>query len=96
MEWPPAGWLVSLPLLIFPCTIKSRSFFLAPAHPGWSWKKGRKIVMVVVVVLVVKSSRFALVHWKYWCRLSVGGAESRSDLRVPCAVVLDGVKERSE
>jgi len=25
MEWRPAGWLVCLPLLIFPCTIKSRS-----------------------------------------------------------------------
>jgi len=25
---------VCLPLLIFPCTIKSRSFLLAPADPG--------------------------------------------------------------
>ena len=24
MEWCPAGWSVCLPLLIFPCTIKSR------------------------------------------------------------------------
>jgi len=30
----PAGWLVCLPLLIFSCTIKSRSSLLAPAHPG--------------------------------------------------------------
>ena len=28
-----------LPLLIFPCTIKSRSSLLAPAQPGWSWKR---------------------------------------------------------
>ena len=34
MEWRPAGWSVFLPLLIFPCTIKSRSSLLAPAHPG--------------------------------------------------------------
>ena len=34
MEWCPAGWSVCLPLLIFPCTIKSRSSFLVPADPG--------------------------------------------------------------
>jgi len=34
MEWRPAGWLVCLTLFIFPCTIKSRSSLLAPAHPG--------------------------------------------------------------
>ena len=34
MEWRPAGWSVFLPLLVFPCTIKSRSSILAPAHPG--------------------------------------------------------------
>jgi len=34
IEWRPAGWSVCLPLLIFPCTIKSRSSLLAPAHPA--------------------------------------------------------------
>jgi len=34
MEWRPAGWSVCLPLLIFPCTMKSKSSLLAPAHPG--------------------------------------------------------------
>ena len=34
MEWRPAGWPVCLPLLIFSCSIKSRSSLLAPAHPG--------------------------------------------------------------
>jgi len=34
MEWLPAGWSVCLPLLIFPCTIKSRSSLVAPTHPG--------------------------------------------------------------
>jgi len=39
MEWRPAGWSVCLPLLIFPCTIKSRSSLLAPAHPGGPEKR---------------------------------------------------------
>jgi len=42
MEWRPAGWSVCLPLLIFPCTMKSRSSFLAPAHPGSSGKRAVK------------------------------------------------------
>ena len=39
MEWCPARWSVCLPLLIFPCTIKSRSFLPAPAHPGGPGKR---------------------------------------------------------
>ena len=39
MEWRPAGWSACLPLLIFPCTIKSRSSLLAPAHPGGPGKR---------------------------------------------------------
>jgi len=46
MEWHPAGWSVCLPLLIFPCTIKSRSFSSGTSSPGWSRKKGRKTVLV--------------------------------------------------
>ena len=42
MEWCPAGWLVFLPLLIFPCTIKSRSSLLAPAHPDGPGKRAIK------------------------------------------------------
>jgi len=38
-EWCPAGWSVCLPVLIFPCTIKSRSSLLAPAHPGGPGKR---------------------------------------------------------
>jgi len=41
---------VCLPLLISPCTIKSRSSLLAPAHPGGPGVNGRKTVVVVVVV----------------------------------------------
>jgi len=42
IEWRPAGWSVCLPLLIFPCTIKSRSSLLAPAHPGDPGKRAVK------------------------------------------------------
>jgi len=42
MEWHTAGWLVCLPLLIFPCTIKSRSSLLALAHPGATGKRAVK------------------------------------------------------
>ena len=42
MQWRPAGWLVCLPLLIFPCTIKCRSSLLAPAHPGGPGKRAVK------------------------------------------------------
>ena len=36
-----------LPLLIFPCTIKSRSSLLAPAHPGGPGKRAVKRLVVV-------------------------------------------------
>ena len=42
MDWRPAGWSVCLPLLIFPCTIKSRSSLLALAHPGGPRKRAVK------------------------------------------------------
>jgi len=50
MEWHPAGWSVCLPLLIFPCTIKSRSSLLAPAHPGGPGKRAIKCLCVCVCV----------------------------------------------
>ena len=42
IEWCPAGWSVCLPLLIFTCTIKSRSSLLAPAHPDGPGKRSVK------------------------------------------------------
>jgi len=42
MEWRPAGWSVCLPLLISPCTIKSRSSLLALCHPGGPGKRAVK------------------------------------------------------
>ena len=51
MEWRPSGWSVCLPLLIFPCTIKSRSSLLAPAHPVGPGKRTVKRLCVCVCVL---------------------------------------------
>jgi len=42
MEWRPAGWSVCLPLLISPCTTKSRSSLLALAHPDGPGKRAVK------------------------------------------------------
>jgi len=42
IEWCPAGWSVCLPLLIFPCTIKSKSSILAPAHLGGPGRRAIK------------------------------------------------------
>ena len=52
MEWRPAGWSVCLPLLISPCTIKSRSSLLAPAHLGGPVKELCVVVVVVVSMIV--------------------------------------------
>jgi len=63
MEWRPAGWSVCLPLLIFPCTMKSRSSFLAPAHPGGSGKRAVKgLCGVVVSVCLICLSVCLSVH----------------------------------
>jgi len=61
MEWRPAGWSVCLPLLIFPCTIKSRSSLLALSHPGGPGKRAvtRKMVVVVVVVQWILPKKIA-------------------------------------
>jgi len=57
MECRPAGWYVCLPLLIFPCTIKSRSSLLAQAHPVVP-EKGRKTVVLVVTLVPLFSTLF--------------------------------------
>jgi len=50
MEWRPARWSVCLPLIVFPCTIKSRSSLLAPDHPGGPGKRAVKRLCVCVYV----------------------------------------------
>jgi len=49
MERRPSGWSVYLPLLIEPCTIKSRSLLLTPAHPGGPRKRAVKRLWCGVV-----------------------------------------------
>ena len=39
MEWHPSRWSLCLPLLIFPCIIKSTSSLLVPAYPGGPGKR---------------------------------------------------------
>jgi len=52
LKWRPAGWSTCLPLLIFPCTIKSRSSLLAPPQQCGS-KKGHKTVVVLGRIAVL-------------------------------------------
>jgi len=52
MEWRPAEWSVCLTLLIFPCTIKSRSSLLAPSHPNGPGKRAVKQLCVCVCACV--------------------------------------------
>jgi len=70
IEWHPARLSVCLPLLIFPCTIKSRSSLLAPAHPGGPGKSVVKrlwcggggawsIIINTVLIIATKSTRVA-------------------------------------
>jgi len=56
MEWRPAGWSVRLPLLIFPCTMKSRSSVLAPAQPGGPGKRAVKRLWCLWWSLQLKTS----------------------------------------
>ena len=74
MEWRPAGWSVCLPVLIFPCVIKSRSSLLTPAHPGGPGKRDVKRLWCVVVVIAtnnianIEYTRTELVYKEYFER----------------------------
>jgi len=52
MEWRPTGWSLCLPLLISPCTIKSRSSLLALAHSGASGKRAVKRLWYLQVLFM--------------------------------------------
>ena len=56
VKWRPAGWSVCLPLLTFPCTMKSRSSLLAPAHLGGPGE--RAVKWLCVCVFIIKKSSF--------------------------------------
>jgi len=53
IKWRPAGWSVCLPLLIFH---KVQKFSSGTGSPGWSWKKGRKVVVVLMVTINITKS----------------------------------------
>ena len=60
MEWRPARLSVYLPLLILPCTIKSRSSLLAPAYPGGPRKRAIKRLWCGVVAVWNRACYFHL------------------------------------
>jgi len=62
MEWRPAGWSVCLPVLIFPCTIKSRSSLLHRLTQVVP-EKGRKKFVVVVFKKIFRSMRCTYQWW---------------------------------
>jgi len=73
MEWRPAGWLVCLPLLVFPCTIKSRSCLLAPSHPGGPGKRAVNGCSSSIVVVAIKL--LLLMMFVYYQLFFVAAAE---------------------
>ena len=70
MEWRPVRWSVCLPLLIFPCTINSRSSLLAPTHPGGPGKRAVKQLWVCVCVCVCARVLCYLV-WRHCCLMFI-------------------------
>jgi len=65
MEWHRARWSVCLPLLIFPCTIMSRSSLLASAHLGGPGKRAVKRLwwcgvvfsnkyLIIIIIIIIK------------------------------------------
>jgi len=60
VEWRPAGWSVCVPLLIFPCTIKSRSSVLAQAHPGVPGKWAVKRLWCGILDILSASEAWAI------------------------------------
>jgi len=97
MEWRPAGWSVCHPLLIFLCTIKSRSSRLALAHPGssrkgaviWLWwldqnTPQRNLIRCTKSIHKLSLFILAIKHWTdgdKWC-LTIYDADISKDKKV--------------
>jgi len=73
MEWCPARCSLCLPLLISPCTTKSRSSLLPPTHPGSPGKRAIKLLwwwcLFVSNFPQKLPNRFA---WNFRGRLAMG------------------------
>jgi len=65
MEWRPVGWSVCLPLLISPCTIKSRSSLLAPAHLGGPGQRAVKRLYACVCNFLALVKSFVTLYAAY-------------------------------
>jgi len=52
MEWLPAGWLVSASVYL-PLHHKVQKFSSGTGSPGWSWKNGHKMVVMMLVAYVL-------------------------------------------
>jgi len=73
MEWRPGGWSMCLPLLIFPCTIKSRI-----AHPGGPGKRTvKRLWCVVWWWCFVANGDWTPVGYRFMCNSSCVGNLSR-------------------
>jgi len=107
MEWHPAGWSVCLPLSIFPCTTKSRSSLLAPAHVGGPGK--RAVQRLCVCVMPHENQAYNQCHCQgdYWLSFSffsylrksapfllargMGKFQARSSLSHSCITLLEKI-----
>jgi len=88
MEWRPAGWLVCLPLLIFLCTIKSRSSLLVLAHPGGPGKRAVKWLCSVVPSSVMwpnngnHNNVYVALSWHSHCKSSTKWKQTQCQVAV--------------
>ena len=83
MECRPAGWSVCQPLLTFPCTIKSRSSLLAPAHPGGSGKMAIKRLWFVCMRTI---AQFCIFYF-LWPPYGIGQAI----IFLPCGFFISSI-----
>jgi len=72
--------VVAVSALIFPCTIKSRSSLLAPAHPGGPGKRAVKRLWLVLGISCTTILRCWCTHmnqsWTVFCMLNASSKSS--------------------
>jgi len=103
MEWRPAGWSVSASVNL-PLHQKVQKFSSGTGAPGWSRKKGRKMVVVVCVSrwlmrvveiwLTNSSKSYKDVHWSLFVTRTVWNkntVSTRRELDTECTPGTRGV-----